>query len=150
MRALIFELRPSSLEQDGLVQAIRNHAAAVGARTGLAVTVEAEPIERLALDAEEALYRIAQESLHNVVKHAGARGAQIRLGHDARGVVLTVVDDGEGFDLEQVGRGHLGLVGMRQRAERVGAEIGIASRPGAGTSVTVRLSLPEAALASAE
>jgi PAS domain S-box-containing protein len=150
MRALIFELRPSSLEQDGLVQAIRNHAAAVGARTGLAVTVEAEPIERLALDAEEALYRIAQESLHNVVKHAGARGAQIRLEHDARGVVLTVIDDGEGFDLEQVGGGHLGLVGMRQRAERVGAEIGIASRPGAGTSVTVRLSLPEAALASAE
>jgi PAS domain S-box-containing protein len=150
MRALIFELRPSSLEQDGLVQAIRNHAAAVGARTGLAVTVEAEPVERLPLDAEEALYRIAQESLHNVVKHAGACVAQIRVGQDADCVVLTVVDDGEGFDPEQVGRGHLGLVGMRQRAERVGAEIGIASKPGAGTRVTVRVRLPEAALASAE
>ena len=150
MRALIFELRPSSLEQDGLVQAIRNHAAAVGARTGLAVTVEAEPVERLPIEAEEALYRIAQESLHNVVKHGGACVAQIRVEQDATGVVLTVVDDGQGFDPEQVGRGHLGLVGMRQRAERVGAKIGIESKPGGGTRVTVRVGPPEAALASAE
>ncbi|MDQ2934220.1 MAG: GAF domain-containing protein [Chloroflexota bacterium] len=149
MRTLIFELRPSSLEQDGLVQAIRNHASAVGARTGLAVTVEAEPVERLALDAEEALYRIAQESLHNVVKHAGASVAHIRVEQDSGAVVLTVVDDGEGFDPEQVSRGHLGLVGMRQRAEQVGAQVGIASKPGAGTRVTVRVAVPEQALTSA-
>ena len=150
MRTLIFELRPSSLEQEGLVQAIRNHASAVGARTGLAVTVEADSVGRLAAEAEEALYRIAQESLHNVVKHAGASVAHIRVKQADGVVVLTVVDDGDGFDPDQVGRGHLGLVGMRQRAERVGAHVGIASKPGGGTRVTVHIAVLEPVLASAE
>ena len=79
MRTLIFELRLQGLETDGLAQALRNHGAAVQGRTGLAVSVEVESEERLPLDIEEAFYRVAQEALHNVVKHANAHSARIEL-----------------------------------------------------------------------
>ncbi|HSK93225.1 MAG TPA: GAF domain-containing protein [Candidatus Angelobacter sp.] len=135
MRTLIFELRPSSLENDGLVQALRTHATAVQRRTGLTIVVDAEPIERLPLAAEEALYRIGQEALHNVVKHANAANATIRIVQDGRHVRLSVNDDGAGFDPDAVPRGHLGLIGMRQRIELVGGELRVESRPGHGTLV---------------
>ena len=155
MRTLIFELRPQGLETDGLAQALRNHGAAVQSRTGMAVSVEVEHEERLPLDVEESLYRIAQEALHNVVKHANAEQARIslkRVGGDLR---LLVEDDGIGFDPGLAPRGHLGLVGMRQRAERVGAELDIGRRPGGGSKVRVTLPLArigaeEALAASAE
>ena len=135
MRTLIFELRPSSLESDGLVQALRTHATAVQRRTGLAIVVDAEPIDRLSLPAEEALYRIAQEALHNVVKHANAEKATIRIWRDADWVRLSVSDDGAGFDPEAVPRGHLGLIGMRQRVDLVGGELRVESRRGRGTLI---------------
>jgi PAS domain S-box-containing protein len=141
MRTLIFELRPQGLETDGLAQALRNHGAAVQGRTGLAVSVEIETEERLTLDVEEAFYRIAQEALHNVVKHATATQARIilrRVGGEAR---LIVEDDGVGFDPAAVPRGHLGLIGMQQRAERIGGELEVGSRPGRGTRVRVTLNL---------
>ena len=90
MRTLIFELRPSSLESDGLVQALRTHATAVQRRTGLTIVVDAEPIERLPLPAEEALYRIGQEALHNVVKHANASSATLRIVTEGNVVRLSV------------------------------------------------------------
>jgi signal transduction histidine kinase len=141
MRTLIFELRPQGLETDGLAQALRNHAAAVQGRTGLSVSVEVEHEERLPLDVEEALYRIAQEALHNVVKHANAEQARIslkRVGGDLR---LQIEDDGIGFDPGLVPRGHLGLVGMRQRAERIGGELDIGPRPAGGSKVRVTVPL---------
>lgn len=142
MRTLIFELRPSSLESDGLVQALRTHATAVQRRTGLAVVVDAEPIERLALQAEEALYRIGQEALHNVVKHANASAATIRIARDGDRVTLSVNDDGAGFDPDAVPRGHLGLIGMRQRIELVSGELRVESRPRRGTTVEAWVPLP--------
>jgi signal transduction histidine kinase len=155
MRTLIFELRPQGLETDGLAQALRNHAAAVQSRTGLSVSVEVEYDERLPLDIEESLYRIAQEALHNVVKHANAQHARISLGRAGRELRLIVEDDGIGFDPGVAPRGHLGLVGMRQRAERIGGDLDISRRPGGGSKVKVRLPLArpaatEAAVASAE
>ena len=135
MRTLIFELRPSSLESDGLVQALRTHATAVQRRTGLAIVVDAEPIERLPLPAEEALYRIGQEALHNDVKHANASNATIRLGTDGDRVLLSVTDDGVGFAPDEVPRGHLGLIGMRQRVDLVGGELRVESRAGGGTLI---------------
>jgi signal transduction histidine kinase len=141
MRTLIFELRPQALETDGLAQALRNHGAAVQGRTGLDVAVEVESSERLALDVEEALYRIAQEALHNVVKHANATRARIVLRRTGNEVRMTIDDDGIGFDPDAVPRGHLGLVGMRQRAERIGAGIAIGRLPGSGTRIAVTLSL---------
>ena len=97
MRTLIFELRPSSLESDGLLQAIRTHAEAVQGRTGMSVAVIAvpDPLEesgqpRAPIEVEEAFYRIAQEALHNVVKHANARAARMELSRDADQLRLEV------------------------------------------------------------
>jgi len=147
MRTLIFELRPSSLESDGLVQALRTHATAVQRRTGLTIVVDADPIERLPLPTEEALYRIGQEALHNVVKHANASNATLRIATDGERVRLSVSDDGIGFAPDQVPRGHLGLIGMRQRADLVGGELRVESKAG-GT--LIEADVPAGAAASAE
>ena len=141
MRALIFELRPSRLEHDGLVQAVKTHAAAVQARSGLEISVLAEPLERQPLDVEEALYRIAQEALHNVVKHAGPCSARVELRRTRDALHLRVSDDGAGFDPAVVDGARLGLAGMRQRAERIGARLELGSRAGGGTLVAVTLPL---------
>ena len=139
MRALIFELRPSRLEHDGLLQAIKTHAAAVQARRGLALSVEAEPLQRLPLEVEEALYRIVQEALHNVVKHAGPCSARIEIRLEEEVLHLKIIDDGAGFDARRRGAEQHGLVGMQQRAERIGARLEVHSRRGEGTLVSVTL-----------
>ena len=115
MRALIFELRPGNLEQDGLVRAVKTHSAALQGRLGLPVVVESDLEDRLPLAAEEVLYRIAQEALHNVVKHAAARQVRVEIHQREGGVRLRVEDDGKGFDPATVPDGHLGLAGMRAR-----------------------------------
>ena len=89
MRALIFELRPGNIEEHGLIQALRTHSASLSGRIGLPVVVEADLVERPSLDVEETLYRIAQEALHNVVKHAGARQVRLELDRVAEGVAAA-------------------------------------------------------------
>jgi signal transduction histidine kinase len=140
MRALIFELRPGNLEQDGLVRALKTHAAALQGRLGLPIVVESDLPERLPLPAEEVLYRIAQEALHNVVKHASAHQVRVDVRRNADHVRLRVTDDGKGFDPDAVPDGHLGLAGMRARAERVGAQFTCTSRVGEGATVEVAVS----------
>ena len=137
MRALIFELRPGNLQSDGLVRALKTHTAALQGRLGLPVVVESDLEARLPLAAEEVLYRIAQEALHNVVKHAAARQVRVDVRPVDGGVRLRVEDDGKGFEPDAVPDGHLGLAGMRARAERVGATFSCESQPGAGTVVEV-------------
>jgi signal transduction histidine kinase len=144
MRALIFELRPGNLEQDGLTRALRTHTAALQGRIGLPVVVESTLDGRLPLAIEEVLYRIAQEALHNVVKHAGARQVRVEIGQTGQGVRLRIQDDGKGFDPAAVPDGHLGLAGMRARADRIGARLGCQSEPGKGT--TIEVVVPEAAV----
>ena len=144
MRALIFELRPGNLEQDGLVHALRTHAAALQGRIGLPIVVNSEVEDRLPIWIEEVLYRIAQEALHNVVKHAGARQVRVELDGPRDGVRLRIEDDGRGFDMAAVGDGHLGLAGMRARAEKVGAAFEVRSVTGGGT--TIEVIVPRAAL----
>jgi PAS domain S-box-containing protein len=139
MRALIFELRPGNLEQDGLVRALKTHAAALQGRLGLPIVVESELPDRLPLPAEEVLYRIAQEALHNVVKHASAHQVRVDVRGIGDGVRLRVVDDGKGFDPDTVPEGHLGLAGMRARADRVGATFTCTSRVGEGTTIEVAM-----------
>ncbi len=150
MRALIFELRPANLEQDGLVQALRTHAAGIQGRVGLSVRVDCSVGEdRAPLDVETALYRIAQEALHNVVKHADARNVRIGLaGSLAAGFRLSVQDDGRGFDPTVVPAGHVGIAGMRARASEIGGTLTVSSAPGTGSRVEVavpseRLGAPE-------
>ncbi len=137
MRALIFELRPGNLEQEGLVRALKTHSGALQGRIGLPIVMDSDLDERLPLAVEEVLYRIAQEALHNVVKHAGAHEARLVIHRSRRGVTMTITDDGKGFDPELVPAGHLGLAGMRARAERIGARFSCTSAPGRGTSVEV-------------
>jgi PAS domain S-box-containing protein len=146
MRALIFELRPGNIEEHGLIQALRTHSASLSGRIGLPVVVEADLPERPPIEVEETLYRIAQEALHNVVKHASARQVRLEVGRVPEGVRLRVVDDGRGFDPTKVPDGHLGLTGMRARAERIGGRLTVASTPGTGTLVEVVVpeTVPEA------
>ena len=139
MRALIFELRPESLETEGLIAALTQQAAALRARHEIPVhaTLGKEP--DLPLETKEALYRIAQEALHNTVKHAHASRADLNLECDARGIALEVSDDGAGFDPEGSFSGHLGLKSMRERATRLGGTLEVESAPGEGTSIRVRI-----------
>jgi PAS domain S-box-containing protein len=145
MRALIFELRPGNLEQDGLTRALKTHTAALQGRIGLPVVVESTVDERLPLPIEEVLYRIAQEALHNVVKHANAQQVRVEIGRVANGVRLRITDDGRGFDPAKVPTGHLGLAGMQARATKIDARFACRSVPGEGT--TIEVTVPNAAIA---
>ena len=141
MRSLIFALRPESLATEGLVAAFEKQVAVLRARYKLEVraTLGAEP--ELSLKMKEALYRIGQEALHNVVKHAHARRVEVRLHAGPGEVVLQVRDDGIGFDPGRALPGHLGLQSMRERVAARHGNVLIKSRLGAGTVVRVRLPL---------
>jgi signal transduction histidine kinase len=142
MRALIFELRPESLAEEGLVVALTKHADSLRARHQIDVQIDlcAEP--ELPLGTKEALYRIAQESLHNIVKHARAQTVTLRLRAptpQAPLLALDIGDDGVGFDPAGEFPGHLGLRSMRERIARLGGTLVIDSAPGQGTRIQVRV-----------
>jgi signal transduction histidine kinase len=141
MRALIFELRPESLKTEGLVSALEKHAAAVHARHRLHVDTTFGDEPDVPLATKEALYRLAQEALHNVAKHARAHVVKLELESDMGELVLRIGDDGRGFDASASYPGHLGLHTMRERTTAVGARLTIDSTPGRGTLVSVRLPL---------
>jgi PAS domain S-box-containing protein len=148
MRALIFEMRPGSLADEGLAAALSKHVAAVESRTGLPVVLDADEVRGLNPGLEEALYRICQEALHNVVKHAAAHQAGIEVRQDGDRVFVIVTDDGVGFDPVAVAgerAGHLGLAGMRARVERFGGHLDIHSAPGSGTRLEVTVPATSAA-----
>jgi signal transduction histidine kinase len=140
MRALIFELRPRGLAEEGLVSALRKHAGAVGARERIAVSVNG-PSERLPLspECEEHLYRLGQEAIANASKHAEATRITVGVTSDGSTVGLEISDDGRGFDPQATYAGHLGLTTMQSRASEVGATLRIDSAPGSGTVVSVEL-----------
>ena len=140
MRALIFELRPGALEEEGLVAALRKQGVALTAREQVAVSVDGpEPRLGLPAEVEEHLYRIVSEALHNVVKHAQARVATVIVTDQAGVLRVAVSDDGAGFDTSAGHPGHLGLSTMAQRAQSIKASLTVTSAPGAGTTVTVSL-----------
>lgn len=139
MRALIFELRPESLEQEGLGGALTKQLDALEARHDLETSVEIEGEPKLPLATKQVIYRVAQEAFHNTVKHARASRVTLRLDWDAQEVRLEVEDDGQGFDPSQEFPGHLGLRSMRERVERLGGFLQIHSSPGGGTRVSVTI-----------
>jgi signal transduction histidine kinase len=141
LRALIFELRPESLEREGLVGALERQVASVRARHGLEVSVELGEEPDLSQPAKEALYRVAQEALQNAVKHARAQTVRLLLESGGAEVRLLVADDGRGFDPRQDFPGHLGLQSMRERAAAVGGSVEIDSAPGAGTRLQAQVPL---------
>lgn len=142
MRALIFELRPGNLEEVGVVEALRAHAAAVQSRTGIVVTVDSDSVECPPVGIESALYRVAQEALDNVVKHAGAGSVRIAMERSTGRLRMEVSDDGRGFDQAAVGADSLGLAGMRTRIEALEGRLVIDTAPGQGTRVSADVPLP--------
>jgi signal transduction histidine kinase len=140
MRALIFQLRPDALAEEGIVAALGKQAAALSARSGVSIGVDG-PRERLAVDprVEEHLYRIALEALNNTIKHAHAGQATVDVAATDGHLAITISDDGTGFDVDQPRPGHLGLATMRERADALGAELTIASSGDQGTMVTITL-----------
>ncbi|MGD8398682.1 MAG: PAS domain S-box protein [Anaerolineae bacterium] len=139
MRALIFELRPDSLEKDGLVVALTRQAAALRARFELEVGCDLGEEPDFSLEVKEALYRIAREALNNVVKHAQAGRVTIRLQHPHEAAVLEVQDDGVGFDPERAYPGQMGLSSMRERAAELRGALEIESAAGEGTCIRVHI-----------
>jgi signal transduction histidine kinase len=142
MRALIFELRPESLQTEGLVAALGKLVNALGARYQLEVTLEAgdEPI--VSIDVKESLYRIAQEAMNNIAKHARAAHVEVKLSNENGELLLSIFDDGAGFDTSVEFPGHLGMYTMRERAEKVGGILTIESAPNSGTRINVKLQCP--------
>ncbi|SDH16531.1 PAS domain S-box-containing protein [Nonomuraea jiangxiensis] len=148
LRRLVFELRPLDLGARSLVDAVRAHAASVGTRTGMAVRVRVSPDldPDPGLDLQEDVYCIVREALHNVVKHARATSVDIRLAraHEG-GLVVEISDDGCGLDVAPgaaaAPRDTLGLVSMRERAERWGGRLAAGPRQAGGWTVTLTLPL---------
>ena len=142
MRLLVFELRPFMLETEGLASALRARLAAVEGRSGLKTQVFVEEERRLPIVIEEELYRIAQEGLNNVVKHAEATQVQIQLKYDENTVLLEMIDDGKGFEPETVSQsGGFGLQGIQERVQQLGGTLKIESVPFSGTRLSVRIPL---------
>src|SRR6266545_2142171 len=135
--ALIFQLRPMTLQEEGLLSAIKKHLAALLSRHGRVVELKVTgSVRRLPAQIEDAAFRIVQESLNNVVKHANAPRAQVELGFELDVLRISTSDNGIGFDPHARRRAHtMGLASMRERAESVGGHLTIDSTPGGGTRV---------------
>lgn len=145
-RAAIYNLRPATLDDLGLVPALSQLAGRFHDESGVEVALDAPSELRLSPHLETAMYRIAQESLTNVRKHAGAQRASVSLGARSGVVTLTVSDDGCGFDAEALAASRsqtsFGLAGMRERVELVGGRLAVRSAPGRGTTLTVEVPVP--------
>jgi PAS domain S-box-containing protein len=137
MRTLLFELRPAALADAELSDLLRQLSESVIGRARVPVELEVEGTCVIPPDVKIALYRIAQESLNNIAKHSGASRAQIALHCQLHQVNLDIVDNGHGFDMNQVAPGSFGLGNMRERASHIGATLKMQSKPGEGTEITV-------------
>jgi PAS domain S-box-containing protein len=140
MRLLVFELRPFMLETEGLVSVLRARLAAVEDRAGLKTEVIVEGERRLPIAIEEELYRVAQEGLNNVIKHAHAREVKIIIVYEENVITLQMIDDGQGFEQGSVRQsGGFGLQGIMERVQRLEGSLEIDSAPGKGTHLNVRV-----------
>jgi signal transduction histidine kinase len=143
LRRLMAELRPAVLDEQGLEVALHNQVRAFEATSGVACAISTGLQGRLEPDLETVLYRVTQETLNNVGKHACASRVTVSLAAENGSVRLRINDDGVGFDpvaaSRLLGEGHFGLAGMRERVEMVGGHLSIDSAPGRGTTVDVKM-----------
>ncbi|HEY0340469.1 MAG TPA: ATP-binding protein, partial [Steroidobacteraceae bacterium] len=148
LRDIMVELRPPGLDELGLLAALKEHIAQAARRSEIKMTIAGtEPRPRLAATDEIALFRIVQEAVNNIVKHAQASEAQVSLQQHAGGVLLSITDNGVGFDTARkpiMGGYGMGTTTMRERAEAIGGRLQLQSAPGEGTRVTVELNWPPA------
>ena len=144
VRDLMAELRPVALDDYGLLAALRIHAEEFSKRFGIGVSVSGDdPAPRLLPPAETALFRIAQEALNNVSKHARATKVEVRIAEAKSRIVLSITDDGMGFETSRrqpANAQSWGMTTMRERAEAVGATLTVESAPGRGTRVQAVIS----------
>jgi signal transduction histidine kinase len=145
VRNMALLLRPSMLDDLGLVPALQWQAREISKRTGMAVEVDAETVaDDLPEDHKTCIYRVVQEALNNCARHASAHSVRIRVVQEAERIRLTVQDDGQGFDSTHV-RG-LGLLGMEERVTHLGGQFQLRSEPGRGTALRIEIPLtPRAA-----
>jgi signal transduction histidine kinase len=143
LRNLLSELRPPAIDEHGLAGALKLHGDAFAKQAKTSIDIDAQVDHRPAPEVETIVYRITQEALTNVAKHAQAGHVWIRLTADEDAVDLTIRDDGVGFDTVQAARllndGHFGLAGMRERVELGGGRLDLDSNPGTGTTIHVAL-----------
>jgi signal transduction histidine kinase len=143
IRRLSHELRPSILDDLGLIPAIEFLSEGVAKRSGLRISIEPSKSKRLPAPMETVLYKVVQEALNNVVKHAQATSVKIRLRNSEKAVQCSIVDDGVGFDTgksktDSKERG-FGLLGMREKLERLGGAVRIESAPAQGTKLLIEI-----------
>ncbi|MFG3201499.1 GAF domain-containing sensor histidine kinase [Streptomyces sp. NPDC048192] len=141
LRAAVVELRPAALDEDGLVATLRTQTQVLDRAHSARVTFTSSGFRALPAAQEEALLRVAQEALHNALRHSGAAHVDVSVGRRGCGAVLRVTDDGSGFDPSAVRRAgrHLGLVSMRDRASGVGGTLTVESAPGKGTTIEMEV-----------
>lgn len=147
LRQMAQQLRPPALDMLGLGAAITAHVRNISDSAGVRIDVQLDGQLDGAMtrETELALYRIVQEALLNVVRHAGARTARVELRLEPTQLIARVVDDGRGFDVGRAfDNGALGLIGMSERASYIGGSVEIRSRLGAGTSVQITFPIKEA------
>ncbi len=142
MRLLVYQLRPSGLEKEGLIGALRQRLDAVERRAGIEVRLSSlaeEPLD-LPPELEDGLYRIAQEALNNSLKHANADAVTVQIQIKGDLLIMEITDNGRGFDLTAVAdTGGIGLASMQERAEKLSGNLRIVSTPGKGTKVQVQV-----------
>ncbi|KOV25866.1 GAF domain-containing sensor histidine kinase [Streptomyces sp. XY152] len=141
LRAAVVELRPAALDEDGLVATLRTQIQVLDRAHTARVTFTGHGVRALPAAQEEAVLRVAQEALHNALRHSGGDHVDVTLDRRGGGAVLRVSDDGGGFDpriVRRAGR-HLGLVSMRDRASGVGGRLTVESAPGKGTTIEMEV-----------
>lgn len=141
LRAAVVELRPAALDEDGLIATLRTQIQVLDRAHAAAVTFGSSGVRALPAAQEEALLRVAQEALHNALRHSGAERVNVTLTRRAAATVLLITDDGIGFDpmaVRLAGR-HLGLVSMRHRAKSVGGRLTVVSEPGKGATIEMEV-----------
>ncbi|MER8045217.1 GAF domain-containing sensor histidine kinase [Streptomyces sp. NPDC094032] len=141
LRAAVVELRPAALDEDGLVHTLRTQIQVLDRAHTARVTFDSSGVRALPAAQEEAVLRVAQEALHNALRHSGAALVTVSLTRSGQGARLAVTDDGQGFEprtVRSAGR-HLGLVSMRDRSAGVGGTLTVTSAPGRGTTIEMEV-----------
>ena len=144
-KGIMDDLRPSILDDIGLIPAIEKYLKRVRAEDCISISFEVgRPIPRLSSEIKTAVYRIVQESLSNIRKHAKATEVKVEIASRGNRFVAEVADNGQGFDMKTVDNGgaNWGLIGMRERAEIIGGSLNIESTTGQGTKVHLEVPLP--------
>lgn len=144
VRRFMYDLRPPALAQQGVGPAVESHCQRLAERFGLEIIVQWETVRPLPSPQDAAVFRIVQESLQNVVKHAQATSVEVRAREVDGSLEVSVSDNGKGFESGQLHRldpNRFGLAGMRARAQQIGATLEVSSVPQRGTTVTLRVPL---------